>query len=52
MRTASIKRSPSLSRGMNSPPRFRATGTLAPTSASARITAATGWRMNASSAGW
>ena len=31
MRTASITRSPSFSFGMNSPPRFKATGTLAAT---------------------
>ena len=51
MRTASISRSPSLSRGMNSAPMFQAIGTLVITRPAARSTAMTGWRTNRSSTG-
>ena len=51
MRTASISRSPSLSRGMNSAPMFQAIGTLVITRPAARNTAMNGWRTNRSSTG-
>ena len=51
MRTPSISRSPSLSLGMNSPPRPAATGTLTATSAIASSSATTGRAMAAPSTG-
>ena len=51
IRRASITRSPSLSFGMNSPPRFIATGTLTPTNARASKVTTPGRRITASSIG-